>query len=163
MGPWYVVGALTPLFNQLSRVAPLYGPTLRVDGPLTGRLLTVDPDGNVRPAVIRVVNNDPLNRCVSGGRAAPPVLRRLPRSLSAAPGSYYVVANYGARQPATLGLGVESDIGVATHADPNISLTPTAHQSIAWLGTGPPRWMKVTFPRGTGVCLRSLQVVALGS
>jgi hypothetical protein len=161
--PWYILMADLPPLNQVSFIAPLYGPTFRVDGPVTGKLLTVDPVGNVRPAKIRVLYSDPLNRCLPTGAKAPPLLRRLPRSVSAAPGSYYVLANYRARHPTTLGLGVESGIGVATHADPSIALAPTAHQSIAWLGTGTPLWIKLTFPRRPGVCLWTLQVVALSS
>jgi hypothetical protein len=161
--PGYIVGAAFPPFDQLSLVAPLYGRPLRVDGPLTGRLLTVDATGNVRPARVRAVYSDPLDRCLPGGAPAPPLLRRLPGSLSAAAGPYYLLASYSTQRPATLALGVESRIGVATHADPTVSLTPAAHQSIAWLGTAAPRWLKLTFPASTGLCLNSLRVVTLGS
>ena len=163
--PWYITDAIPP-FNKLSEILPDYGPSIPVDGPLTGPLRYVDTAGALQPARIAdLVSDYTSDRCLSAGTTTlrPTSHRTMPTPA----GPYYLLLTYSSSRPIA---ELVSAYGVAAAgtgavgpvlADPSIALTPNAHRSIAWLGQTLPERLSIGPATGSGTCVTDVQIVTL--
>jgi hypothetical protein len=176
--PFDVVSSSFAPLNQLSYVLPIYAPGFRVDGPLTGPLMTVTTNGDVVRATIATATPTTLDRSrlrgdhvrVSGplGRSAdrtcvsasptPLRLRLTPNPGATTSGPFFLVLNYSTAQPTELPLMIDTKSGETTES---VVVAPYAHSSIAWLATDPVRRLEIVLAPHTALCLRSSAIVTL--
>ncbi len=181
--PFEIMEEFVAPYNRLSSLLPLYVGPIQVDGPLDGTLVRLDNDGAVHRASVGSAIGDgtmpALRRarqvgigltgrsvwehgeaCVIADGASVPITRALPQPPSTAGGPYYVLLDYRVWQPIALPLLVDTGTGSLT-PDRAMSVSPGAHQSIAWLGEGDPHSFVLDLPPLSTICISRLDVVSL--
>ena len=162
--PYYIVQDLFSPDNQLSVIVPLYNSRVHVDGPLSGPLFVLDPDGTPRRATVGTVADSLLTRreaCVRPTYPTLTITNRVSTRLSPTDGPYYLRVVYRDAQPTSLPLYVDHGSGFPGAPQAAVVLPAGAGQSIAWLGEASPRGLDVQIPAGSAACVLRLDIVRL--
>jgi hypothetical protein len=165
IAPWYIVEDIFAPFNQLSLIVPHYAPSIQVDGPLLGPLISLGPDGRARPAVIRgdIANfHVGKQQCGVASSTIHRVERRIPPARAAGTGPYYLLVTYESARKVAIPLYVDHGKGYPGLPQELVGLAAGAHRSIALVGSSLPLRLLVDLTAQSGVCLSRLQVVRLG-
>ncbi len=181
--PEFIVASPFTPFNVLSQQIPLYDAHAQVDGPLTGSLARVDPQGNIRPAAFGPPIGDGsvpallgagsltapgnakhapgLGVCLATIRQPISLERRMPARARSGAGPYYLRLAYRARRPVTASVAVDYGAGYRTDPLKVLALPPQASGAIWWLGVSSPRRLELVLTRGGAICVSRLDVVGL--
>lgn len=162
--PWYIVETAFNPLNRLSRVLPLYGPAVRVDGPLTGPLVTLAAGPRLQRASLAspLARVDLHGKCGTGGPSAATVHWVVPRSVVARTSSAYLVIGYKSIGPDRVPVYLDqTGHGLGAEPDGLAQLSRGVGESIYWLGTHPTHTVQLNILAGLGVCIRSLSIATL--
>jgi hypothetical protein len=183
MTPFEIMEEFVAPYNRLSRLLPMYVGPVQVDGPLDGPLVRVENDGTVhRAAVGTIVGNGAMltlldmhqvalgtggreireggEVCVIADGAPVSIERTLPDPPTATGRPYYALLTYRVRWPTALPVLTDAGAGFMP-ADHTITVIPSVHRSISWLGEGVPHGVTVMVPALNTVCIGRFDIVSL--
>ena len=181
--PVNVIAPFDAPYNRLSRVLPLYVGPVQVDGPLTGPIVTIHPDGTVHRATsVTVAGGVSLSQLVQshqailvGGRAVhasnalcviadavPAELEwHLPSVAASGAAPFYLRLTYRVWRPIEVPVFVDVGRGYPDVAEDSIRLVGARVPSIMWLGPALPHRIMLMIPALTTVCVGRVDVISL--
>jgi hypothetical protein len=161
----------------------LYDQRVQVDGPLDGRLVTVDRAGNVRasrvativaggstPELLRehvaAVAGAPVVRgsqqvCVSANVAQALIERRLSGVAPVTSQPYYLELRSYVTRALMLPVYIDTGHGYPDVANDQIALRPGIPASLAWLPASAPQRLELPIPPHTTLCISRMDIVTL--
>lgn len=180
--PFQIISYTFAPLNRLSQVLPIYAGSVQVDGPLDGRLVTIDQLGNISAAVSTgAIGDGTTSRllrahrllitggavtgragrtCVAAGARPVQIERHLTGSGTGAR-PYYLDLSYSTLQPFALPVLEDTGAGYPGVASASIVVGGQTAQSIAWLDAGLPRRVKLILPPHRALCLKRMDIVRL--
>lgn len=182
--PFEIMAEFVAPYNRLSRLLPLYVGPIQIDGPLDGPLVRLAEDGTVHAAVLtpaspvgtvsdliahrqfgvgpggRVVHSG-SDLCVIADGAPVAVTREVTPIPDKADAPYYVRLQYRVWRAMKLGVSVDTGGGAPAIPDYQIALSPSAHASIAWIGSTPPHSVSLIMPPLSTMCLGRFDLTSI--